>query len=160
MKEGTYSFPYHTTNADRRKKPVANGQPDGYPHDTGGSSCVHELSFLLFHEIYSFTILSYFLKPGLSLRASQTLSFCQSSLPFLILGIKCPGFCIWSFITFKKNTKTSNFKERGGIQNGFALDNCQDKNRHNLTVYVFPYCLRECILWVQTSCLLGQNVCK
>lgn len=56
-----------------------------------------------------------------------------------------------------KNTKTDNFRETGGIQNGFALDNCQDKNRHNLTVYVFPYCLRECILWVQTGCLLGQN---
>lgn len=159
MKEGTCSFPSHTTNADGRKKPVANGQPDGHPHDTGGSSCVQELSFLLFHEISSFTILSSFLKPGLSRRASQTLSFCQSSPLFLISGIKCPGLYIWSFITLK-NTKTGNFKEAGGIQNGFALDNCQDKNRHNLTVYVFPYCLRERILWVQTGCLLGQNICK
>lgn len=52
VKKGTDSFP----NADRRKKPVANGQPDGYPHATGGSSCVQELSFLLFREISSFII--------------------------------------------------------------------------------------------------------
>jgi hypothetical protein len=75
------------------------------------------------------------------------------------LGIKNPSLHIWSFITLKIH-KTHNFREAGRIQSGLSLDNCQDKNRHNPTVYVFPYCLRACTLWVRAGCFPGQNLCK